>query len=39
MDAFADRINNIKKSILKFVSAKYIYLFGSYTYGNPTEKS
>jgi predicted nucleotidyltransferase len=34
-----DRIDNIKKSILKFVPAKYIYLFGSYAYGNPTEKS
>jgi predicted nucleotidyltransferase len=29
----------IKESILKFVPAKYIYLFGSYAYGNPTEKS
>jgi predicted nucleotidyltransferase len=39
MDIFTDRINNIKASILKFVPAKYIYLFGSYAYGNPTEKS
>jgi hypothetical protein len=30
MDIFIDRINNIKASILKFVPAKYIYLFGSY---------
>jgi len=39
MDNFADRLNNIKESILKYVPAKYIYLFGSYAYGNPTEKS
>jgi len=32
-------IDNIKDSILKFVPARYIYLFGSYVYGNPTEKS
>ncbi|MDR1176768.1 MAG: nucleotidyltransferase domain-containing protein [Treponema sp.] len=31
--------NLIKESILKFVPAKYIYLFGSYAYGNPTDKS
>ena len=29
----------IKDSILKFVPAKYIYLFGSYAYGTPTEQS
>jgi predicted nucleotidyltransferase len=39
MDDFAEKINKIKESILKFVPAKYIYLFGSYAYGNPTEKS
>jgi predicted nucleotidyltransferase len=39
MEAFTDRINTIKESILKFVPAKSIYLFGSYAYGNPTEKS
>ena len=40
MDYFGDnRLNNIKESILKYVPAKYIYLFGSYAYGNPTEKS
>ena len=39
MDNFAERLNNIKESILKYVPAKYIYLFGSYAYGNPTEKS
>ena len=32
-------IENIKESILKFVPARCIYLFGSYAYGNPTEKS
>ena len=40
MNGFIDeRINHIKESVLKFVPAKYIYLFGSYAYGNPTEKS
>ena len=40
MNVFTDeRINHIKESILKFVPAKYIYLFGSYAYGNPTEES
>jgi predicted nucleotidyltransferase len=39
MDIFADRIYSIKESILKFVPVQYIYLFGSYAYGNPTEKS
>jgi predicted nucleotidyltransferase len=39
MDDFEGRINDIKESILKFVPARYIYLFGSYAYGNPTEKS
>jgi hypothetical protein len=34
-----DRIDNIKGSILKFVPARCIYLFGSYACGNPTEKS
>jgi len=32
-------IENIKESILKFVPARCIYLFGSHAYGNPTEKS
>jgi predicted nucleotidyltransferase len=39
MDDFSDRLDTIKESILKFVPAKYIYLFGSHAYGNPTEKS
>jgi len=34
-----ERINHITESVLKFVPAKYIYLFGSHAYGNPTEKS
>ena len=34
-----ETINSIKESVLKFVPAKYIYLFGSYAYGNPTEES
>jgi predicted nucleotidyltransferase len=32
-------IENITNSILKFVPAKNIYLFGSHAYGEPTEKS
>jgi predicted nucleotidyltransferase len=39
MDNFAEQINSIKESILKYVPAKYIYLFGSYAYGNPIEES
>ena len=39
IDSFADRINSIKESILKFVPAKYIYLFGSHAYGKPHGKS
>jgi predicted nucleotidyltransferase len=39
MDVLAEKIGNIKESILKFVPARYIYLFGSYAYGNPTEES
>jgi len=40
MDIFKDgRIDAIRESILKYVSAKYIYLFGSYAYGTPTENS
>ena len=32
-------IDNIKDSILKFVPARRIYLFGSHAYGNPTDES
>jgi predicted nucleotidyltransferase len=39
MDNFTETINTIKDSILKFVPAKYIYLFCSYANGKPTEKS
>ena len=39
MNNFPEKLNDIKESILKFVPAKYIYLFGSYAYGNPNEKS
>ena len=35
----AEQIDFIKDSILKYVPAKYIYLFGSHAYGNPTEES
>ncbi|MCL2722516.1 MAG: nucleotidyltransferase domain-containing protein [Treponema sp.] len=34
-----EKTDNIKESILKYVPAKYIYLFGSYAYGEPTEES
>jgi predicted nucleotidyltransferase len=39
MDTITEKINTIKESVLKFVPAKYIYLFGSYAYGIPTEES
>jgi predicted nucleotidyltransferase len=39
MENFSESITIIKESILKNVSAKYIYLFGSYAYGKPTDKS
>ncbi|GHV72130.1 hypothetical protein AGMMS49928_27920 [Spirochaetia bacterium] len=39
MDNFLEKIDSIRESILKYVSAKYVYLFGSYAYGKPTEKS
>jgi predicted nucleotidyltransferase len=39
MDNFGEILNDIKNSILKFVPARYIYLFGSYAYGNPNEES
>jgi predicted nucleotidyltransferase len=39
MENIAERIDIIKDSILKNVPAKYIYLFGSYVYGNPTDRS
>jgi len=32
-------LNAIKESVLKFVSAKSIYLFGSHAYGSPSEES
>jgi len=40
MGIFEDgKIETIKESILKYAAAKYIYLFGSYAYGTPTENS
>jgi predicted nucleotidyltransferase len=39
MANIVEMTNVIKESVLKFVPAKYIYLFGSHAYGNPTEKS
>jgi predicted nucleotidyltransferase len=35
----SEKMDIIKDTILKFVPARYIYLFGSHAYGNPTEKS
>jgi len=39
MEYLVKNIEDIKESILKFVPARYIYLFGSHAYGIPTEKS
>ena len=39
MDDYGERINSIKDSVLKFVPARCIYLFGSHAYGNPSEES
>jgi predicted nucleotidyltransferase len=39
MEDFTEKINIIKESILKNTTAKYIYLFGSYAYGKPTNIS
>jgi predicted nucleotidyltransferase len=39
MHNLQEKVINIKESVLKFVPARYIYLFGSYAYGNPTEES
>jgi len=36
---FQKHLDEIKDSILKYVPAKYIYLFGSYAYGYPKEES
>ena len=34
-----EKINHAKEAILKYVSAKYIYLFGSCAYGEPNVNS
>jgi len=39
MENAVDKVESIKDSILKYVPAKFIYLFGSYAYGEPTEES
>jgi len=39
METFAERISSIRESILKNAPVKYIFLFGSYAYGIPTDKS
>ena len=39
MNNLLEKIEDIKESILKFVPARYIYLFGSYVYGVPSDNS
>ena len=39
MDTFAEKLGKIKESVLKYVPARYIYLFGSYAFGDATEES
>jgi len=39
MDDMVEKIEDIKDSILRFVPARRIYLFGSYAYGTPSDKS
>ena len=39
MENLIEKIENIKTSILKYVPARYIYLFGSFAYGNPNYNS
>jgi len=39
MEEFVEKIEDIKDSILKFVPARCIYLFGSHAYGTPSDKS
>ena len=39
VEAASSKIENIRDAVLRHVPAKYIYLFGSYAYGTPTEKS
>ena len=39
MNDIKEKLDIIKKAILNAVNPKYIYLFGSYAYGNPTENS
>ena len=39
MLSIKETAESIKDSVLKHVPAKYIYLFGSYAHGTPTEDS
>ena len=39
MEYIVENIDDIKESILKFVPARYIYLFGSYAYGTQNKDS
>jgi predicted nucleotidyltransferase len=38
-EAVSIKLDSIRDAVLRHVPAKYIYLFGSYAYGEPTEKS
>ena len=38
-ELISEKIQHIKDAILKYVPARYIYLFGSYAYGNATSSS
>ena len=38
-DTVGIKLDIIRDAVLRHVAAKYIYLFGSYAYGEPTEKS
>jgi predicted nucleotidyltransferase len=39
MENINEKVDIIKNAILKNVQAKFIYLFGSYAYGEPTAQS
>jgi len=39
MEDKVEAIETIKETILRHIPAKYIYLFGSYAYGEPKEDS
>ena len=39
MEDISNILSHVEESILRFVAAKYIYLFGSHAYGQPHEDS